>query len=171
MRRWSVVFLVVVAAAGAYLALRPAARTPEERIRAALDEAARAVGERRAAGVVDLLSARFQGEAQTGAARFTREDARRLIAVELLRGRWVSARITGAEVVAEGPRAKADVHAVLSRADDRAKGLSSLLPGEGSAHRFRLDLEEEDGAWRVVRAAWQPISLEEALSGPAAPDW
>lgn len=169
MRRWSVVLVVVLAAVGAYLALRPSARTPEERIRAALDEAAKAVGARRAAGVVELLSPRFQGEA--GGERFSRDDARRLVAAELLRGQWASAHVTGAAVAVEGSRARAAVHAVLSRADDRAKGLSSLLPGEASAHRFQLDLEEEDGSWRVVRAAWRPITLEEALSGPAAPDW
>ncbi len=163
------VLAVGAAAVGAYLALRPAARTPEERIRAALDDAARAAGERKAGGVADLLSARFQGEA--GGERFTRDDARRLIALELLRGRWVSAQITGAAIAVEGSRARADVHAVLSRAADGARGLSSLLPGEASAHRFRLDLAEEDGAWRVVRARWSPISLEEALSGPAEPDW
>jgi hypothetical protein len=162
--------LLVAAAVGAFLVLRrPAPRTPEERIRAALDAAARAAGERKADEVVELLSPRFQGEA--GGERFTRDDARRLVALELLRGRWVSAAITGVAPAVEGTRARATVHAVLSRSDDRSKGLSSLLPGEASAHRFQLDLEEEDGEWRVVSAGWRQISLDEALSGPPAPDW
>lgn len=170
MRRWTWVVVLGVVAVGAYLVLRPSApRTPEARIRAALDRAARAAEERRADEVVELLSPRFQGEA--AGERLSRDDARRLVALELLRGRWVSATITGAEVSVDGRRARASVHAVLSRAADREKGLRSLLPGEASAHRFRLDLEEEDGEWRVVSAGWRPIPLDEALSGPPRPDW
>jgi hypothetical protein len=170
MRRWILVVLMVAAAVAAWLALRPSApRTPEERIRAALDQAARAAGERKVDGVVALLSERFHGRA--GGESFTRDDARRLVALEVLRGRWVSVEITGVTAVVDGPRARASVHAVLSRATDRSKGLASLLPGEAAAHRFQLDLEEEDGQWRVVSAGWRPIEVTEALSGPPEPDW
>jgi hypothetical protein len=170
MRRWTWGLLVVAAGVGAWLAVRrPAPQTPEARIRTALERAAQAAGERKADEVIELLSQRFGGEA--GGERFTRDDARRLVVLELLRGRWVSASITGAAVVVDGGRAKAVVHVVLSRAGEGTKGLGDLLPGEASAHRFLLDLEEESGEWRVVSARWRQIGLEEALSGPPEPDW
>jgi len=119
--------------------------------------------------VAEFLSDRFNslGEGE----RATREEVKRLLAMELLRGQWVSVTISSARVVVDGTRARAHVDAVLGRAADRSKGLAALLPGEASAHRFRLDLEEEGDTWRVVTASWRRISLEEALSGPGAPDW
>ncbi len=165
MRRWAFIALALAAGLGLFFALRPSApRTPEERIRAALEAAAKAAQERKVNEVVELLSARFQGQGWDE--RFGRDDARRFIAAELLRGQWVSVAITGVTPLVEGPRARATVHAVLSRSADGSK-----LPGEASAHRFQLDLEEEEGEWRVVSATWRQIDLSEALSGPPEPDW
>lgn len=170
MRRWILAVAAVAAVVGVYLALRPSPPlTPEERIRAALDKAARAAQERKVDGVVELLSPRFRGKA--GGETLTRDDVRRGVAFELFRGRWVSVEITGVTAIVEGKHARATVHAVLSRAVDRSKGLASLLPGEAAAHLFQLDLEEEDGEWRLVSAGWRPIELTEALSGPPEPDW
>lgn len=143
--------------------------TPEERIRAALEAAARAAEQRKVGEVVEVLSPRFTGGVE--GERVTRDDVRRLLAFELLRGQWVSVVLSSAEVAVDGTRARANVDAVLSRSADRSRGLSSLLPGEASAHRFRLELEEEEGGWRVVSGSWREIGLEEALAGPGAPDW
>jgi hypothetical protein len=150
--------------------LRPRrAMAPEERIRAMLEGAARAAEERKLDQVVEVLSERFDGGGP--AERVTPDDVRRMLALELLRGRWVSVTISSAAVIVDGRRARANVDAVLSRAADRGKGLASLLPGEASVHRFALDLEDEAGTWRVVSARWRPIGIEEALSGPDAPQW
>lgn len=170
-RGW--VLLVVAAAAAAVVAwLAWPARTegPEERIRALLQEAARAAEQRKPGEVAELLSERFRGGA--GEASLGRDDARRLLALELLRGQWVTVTIASAEVIVDGPRARAHVDALLSRAADRQKGLAALLPGEAAVHRFRLELEEEpDGRWRVVAAGWRQASLQEALAGPGTPRW
>ncbi len=145
------------------------AATPEERIRALFDEAAKAAEKRKVDEVVRILSERFTGGGEGQQAG--RDDVRRMLAFELLRGQWVSVSISAAEVSVDGSRARANVDAVLSRSADPGKGLASLLPGEASAHRFRLALEEEGGEWRVVSGSWRRIGLEEALSGPGAPDW
>ncbi|HET6410480.1 MAG TPA: hypothetical protein VFG53_00325 [Anaeromyxobacter sp.] len=165
---------ILSAACGLFLALwlampsRPPP-TPEEQVRALLEEAARAAGDRKADRVVALLSDRFDGVAE--GEHVAREEVKRLLALELMRGEWVSVTLSSAQVVVDGKRARAHVDAVLGRAADRGRGLAALLPGEASAHRFRLDLEEEGGRWRVVAARWRRISLEEALSGPGPPDW
>ncbi len=151
--------------------LRPRrAVAPEERIRATFEDAARAAEQRKVDRVADLLSERFDGGGE--GQRAGRDEVRRLLALELLRGQWVSVAISSAEVIVDGRRARANVDAVLSRAADRKKGLASLLPGEASVHRFSLELEEEaDGKWRVVSGRWRQVGLEEALSGPDAPHW
>ncbi len=155
---------------GAVWLLHPSpARTPEERIQALFQEAARAAEQRKVGEVVEILSERFEGGGE--GSRATRDDVRRLLVAELLRGQWVSVTISAAPVIVDGPRARATVDAVLSRAADRSKGLASLLPGEASVHRFRLDLEEEGGKWWVVSGQWRQVGIEEALSGPDAPHW
>ncbi len=162
--------VAAVALMGAVWLLWPSRTlTPEERIQAMLQDAARAAERRKVGEVVEILSERFDGGGEGQHA--TRDEVRRLLAAELLRGQWVSVTVSSARVIVDGPRARASVDAVLSRAADRNKGLASLLPGEASVHRFSLDLEDEGGKWRVVSGRWSQIGLEEALSGPDAPHW
>lgn len=158
------------AAALGWLAWPARPRTPEERIRALLTGAAQAAERREPGEVAALLSERFRGGER--GEPLGRDEARRLVAMELLRGQWVSVSLTSSEVIVDGARARANVDALLSRAADRRKGLAALLPGEAAAHRFRMELHlEVDGRWRVVSADWHRISLEEALVGPGAPRW
>jgi hypothetical protein len=162
---------VVVAAALAVAAVvawrlldRGPAPTEEERIRALFEAAARAAGERSAADVVAPLSERFRGEG------LDRGGVKQLVALQLLRGEWVSVALGGVQVAVDGERARANVDAVLVRAAGKGRGLAELLPGDAAAHRFECTLEREDGAWRVVAASWRPIRLDEALEGPPRPD-
>ena len=167
----AVVVVAAAAGAGVFLLLAPEReRTPEERIRAALERAAQAAEKRKVGEVMELISPRFAGGGGEGWPA-DRDEVKRLLALELLRGQWVSVFVSSAQIAVDGPRARAHVDVVLSRAAERGKGLAALLPSEASAHRFRLDLEEEGGEWRVVKGAWRSIGLEEALSGPGAPDW
>jgi hypothetical protein len=169
--RWLAIAAVAVALVAAVCLLRrPARLGPEERIRAMLDEAAHAAEQRKVKEVVAVLSDRFEGGGE--GARAGRDEVRRLLAFELLRGEWVSVTVSSARVIVDGRKARANVDAVLSRATDRTRGLASLLPGEASVHRFHLDLDEEEpGSWRVVSGSWRQIGLEEALSGPEDPGW
>jgi hypothetical protein len=169
-RSLAIAAVAVALVAAVCLLRRSPAQTPEERIRAMFEEAAHAAEQRKVNEVVSVLSDRFDGGAE--GMRAGRDEVRRLLAFELLRGQWVSVTISSARVIVDGRRARANVDAVLSRAADRSKGLGSLLPGEASVHRFRLDLEEEEpGRWRVVSGGWRQIGLDEALSGPDAPGW
>ncbi len=172
-RAW--IAIAVAAAAGVGLAVwlaRPEAPLTEaERIRARFAEAARAAEERKAGDVVEILSPRFEGGGEAGM-RVTRDEVKRLVALELLRSQWVSVKILpDAQVDVRGDRARAIVDAVLSSAADPVGRLPDLLPGEYSLHRFDLELALEEGEWRVVRGAWRQIPLDEALSGPGAPEW
>ncbi len=169
--RWLAIAAVAAALVGAVCLLRRRPELgPEERIRALLDQAAHAAEQRKVKDVVAILSERFEGGGE--GTRAGRDEVRRLLAFELLRGQWVSVTVSSARVIVDGRRARANVDAVLSRAADRTRGLGSLFPGEASVHRFRLDLEEEEpGSWRVVSGTWREIGIEEALSGPEDPRW
>jgi hypothetical protein len=139
------------------------APTDEQLIRVLLDDAATAAEERRVSDAVTAVSVRFRGEG------LDRQGVKRLIAAHVLRGEWVEVSISGARVAVDGRRATAVVDAVLARSAGRTKALADLLPGEGTAHRFDLALEREAEGWRVVAAAWSPITLAAAIEGPPEP--
>lgn len=145
--------------------LRPGREPPadEELIRAIFEEAARAAEERRVGDAVAGLSERFRGGG------VDRDGARRLVALNTLRGEWVSASVATARVRVEGDRARANVDAVLARAAGKGKALHALLPGEASAHRFLCRLEREREGWRIVEAEWRSVGLAEVMAGPPEP--
>ncbi len=166
-RRTVAVAAAVVAAgiAAALVATRLGREPPsdEARIRALLDDAARAAEEKRVSDAVEGVSERFHGEG------LDRRGAKQLVAFQVLRGEWVSVSIAGARIAVAGDAARANVDAVLARGGAKGKPLESLLPGEASAHRFALRLEREPEGWRVVAAEWRPIGLADALAGPPEP--
>lgn len=155
---------VVAVALGLWWLSRPAPPTEEERIRMVLEGAARAASEKRPGDVVEALSESFRGEG------LDRRGVKQLVALLTLRGEWVSVSISEARIVVLGAQALANVDAVLARAAGAGKGLADLLPTDAAAHRFRCRLALEDGEWRVVEAAWSPISLGDALAGPPEPE-
>jgi hypothetical protein len=163
--RRTLAVLLAAAAVAAGLALRQRAAPPpdEEQIRALFDAAARAAGEKRVSDVVEAVSERFGGHG------LDRRGVKQLVALQVLRGDWVSVQVAGTSIAVEGDAARATVDAVLARGGAGAKPLAALLPGEASAHRFACRLEREEEGWRVVSAEWHAIGLAEALAGPPAP--
>lgn len=161
--------LLVLAAAAAAAAAVAALRlgrpkpTDEEAIRALFEEAARAAERKRPGEAVEALSERFRGHG------LDRDGVKRLVAFQVLRGEWVSVTVAQARIAVDGDRARANVDAVLARGAGKGKALEALLPGEASAHRFRLRLEREEEGWRVVEADWSAIGLAEAVAGPPEP--
>ena len=166
---WIAVVVLVGLAGAIWLARRSPSLSPEARIRARFDEAARAAEKRRADEVVEILSERFGGGGE--GMRADRDEVRRMLALELLRGQWVSVSVTSARTIVDGSRARSNVDVLMSRSEDRRKGIAALLPGEAAAHRFELELEEEKGEWRVVSGTWRQIGLAEAVAGPELPSW
>jgi hypothetical protein len=163
-RRALVAALLLLAGAGAIVLPRLLRPPPsdEEQIRALLDGAARAAEEKRIGDAVEGLSESFQGQG------LDKRGAKQLVAAHVLRGSWVSATISGAEVEVEGDAARAVVDVILSRSGKGAR-LADLLPEQATVHRFTLRLAREREGWKVTSAAWRPVSLEEAASGPALP--
>ncbi len=165
-RRSAVVaVLLAVAALGAIAALRLGRAPPsdEERIRALLDDAAKAAEEKRVGDAVEGVSERFRGGG------LDRQGVKQLVAYHVLRGEWVSVSIAGARIAVSGDAARANVDAVLARGSAKGKALEALLPGEASAHRFALGLAREADGWRIVEAQWRAIGLGDALAGPPEP--
>jgi hypothetical protein len=68
----------------------------------------------------------------------------------------------------EGDAARAEVDVILSRSGQGTR-LADLLPEQASVHRFTCRLAREQDGWKITSAAWRPISLEEAASGPELP--
>ncbi|MFL5272399.1 MAG: hypothetical protein ACJ79E_10095 [Anaeromyxobacteraceae bacterium] len=163
-RSFVVAALTVTVAAAAFLggrALRPAP-TDEEQIRTLFADAARAAEEKRIGDAVRDVSERFEGEG------LDRRGVKQLVAAHVLRGTWVSVAIAGAAIAPGADAARAAVDVVLSRSG-KGTPLTELLPAQASVHRFQLRLERERGAWKVVGAAWRPITIEEAVAGPELP--
>jgi hypothetical protein len=164
-RRVLLASLALVALLGGGLLAARLLRAPpgdEERIQALLASAARAAGERRVGDAVEAVSERFQGEG------LDRRGLHQFLALQVMRGQWVSVSIAGSRVEVGGDSARVALDVVLARSSRGAR-LADLLPADGSVHRLVLRLEREGGDWKVVRARWRPVSVQEALDGPALP--
>ena len=153
---------VALAVLGA-LRLRREKPSDEELIRALFDDAARAAEEKRVGDAMAGVSERFRGHG------LDRAGVKRLVALQVLRGEWVSVTVSQARVAVDGDRARANVDAILARAGGRGKALAALVPGEASAHRFLCRLEREGAGWRIVEAEWRAVGLAEAIAGPPEP--
>jgi len=151
-------------AAGGYAASR-LLRTPptdEERIQALLSAAARAAEEKRVGDAVEAVSERFSGEG------LDRLGVKQLVAYQVMRGERVSVSLAGVRLEVSGDVARAGVDVVLARSGSGAK-LGDLLPVDGSVQRLLLRLEREERGWKVVRARWRAVPVQEALDGPVLP--
>lgn len=166
MPRRALLLLAVAAAlaAGGWAASRllRAPPTDEERIQALLAAAARAAEEKRVGDVVEAVSERFGGEG------LDRRGVKQLVAYQVMRGEWVSVSIAGVRLAIAGDTARAAVDVVVARSGGGTT-LADLLAVNGSVQRLQLRLEREEGAWKVVRARWRAVPVQEALDGPALP--
>jgi uncharacterized protein YneF (UPF0154 family) len=164
-RRALLAVLALLALLGGGLLVARLLRTPpsdEERIQALLADAARAAGEKRVGDVVEAVSERFQGDG------LDRRGLRQFLTFQVMRGQWVSVAVAGARVEVAGDEARAALDVVLARSG-RGVQLADLLPADGSVHRLLLRLEREGEDWKVVRARWRPVTVQEALDGPVLP--
>ncbi len=163
--RLALVAVVLLAAAGALFLVPRLSRnrpTDEEQIRALFDDAARAVEEKRIGDAVEGVSDRFEGEG------LDKRGVKQLVASQVFRGTWVAVTVAGAKVEVQGDGARAAVDVVMSRSG-KGKPLAELLPEQASVHRIICRLVREVDGWKVTTAAWRPISIPEAASGPELP--
>lgn len=143
--------IAIVGAAGAILAvavmLLPGKEpsTPEEQVRATLDDMVRAAGDKDPGGILSHVSDRFQGEGG-----LDRERLRGLIFMELRRGAWTRVVLYDTEVILQSPSV-ADVRtqAFLARGD-------GPLPSNADGWELDMTFEEEaDGEWKVVSGGYR----------------
>jgi len=120
----------------------------EDRIRALLERASRAVEEKRPGDVVEAVSERFQGEGMG------RRELKQFVTLHVLRGSWNAVIPVATRVQVDGDRAQAVVDAALVRGA-RGEGIAGRLPEAGDAWRIEAALEREKEGWRVVSARWQ----------------
>jgi hypothetical protein len=160
-RRYVLLFLLVLAAAGGLVLARALRHEPgdEEQIRALFDDAARAAEEKRIGDAVRGVSERFDAQGMD------KRGVKQLIALHVLRGSWVTVTVAGAKVDVQGDAARAVVDAVMARSG-KGTPVAQLVPEQATAYRFDVHLAREQDGWRATHATWSPISLEEAVAGP-----
>jgi hypothetical protein len=148
-----VAFLVALVTGGALLAWRGLRAGPsdEDRIRALLDRASRAVEEKRPGDLMEAVSERFQGEGMG------RRELQQFVTYNTLRGSWNAVIPVATRVQVDGDRAKAVVDVALVRGG-RGEGIAGRLPEAGDTWRVEAGLEREKEGWRVVSARWQRAS-------------
>jgi GNAT superfamily N-acetyltransferase len=151
---------LLAAAAGVWLATRPAPPSDEALILALVDEAARAAEARRPAEAVAGVSEAFQGQG------LGRRELQQLVAANALRGTWVAVKVVGARAEVDGDAATARLALVLSRGGP-GTAVADLLPSQASAWRVTARLRREPAGWRVVGATWAQVPLAEALAADA----
>ena len=156
----AVVVVAALAALGAAVAwrhLRPEP-TDEERIRALLDGAARAVEARRPADVLAIVSERFAGQGMG------RREFQQFVTFHALRGSWNAVVPVATQVRVDGDRAEVVLDAALVRGGEGA-GLAGKLPQAGDTWRIEAGLVREEGGWKVTTARWRRIGVVEGLTG------
>ncbi len=146
MRLSRIVLLVAGAAvvAAGVLLLRPAPRSPEEQVRAAVEAMARAAREHDVAQVLEHVSERFSSPELGGKA-----ELRAYLLGELLRGGTVEARVLESRAEAlPGGEVAFTGRLLLGRT---AGGI------ELGQRAVEATFAREDGTWRAVRARVEPV--------------
>jgi hypothetical protein len=139
--------------------------SPEEAVRRQVIKLTRAAEERDVAGVMDEVSQRFRSEDGWG-----RDELKGYLAGQMLSGRWLKIFLTRSEVEVKGP-GEVDFVGTFVFGQSKAKTVWELAKeARYAAERVDATFErEDDGEWRVVRAAHQPVSQAELMPTGAAP--
>jgi hypothetical protein len=119
---------------------------------------AEAAAEAREVGVLaEAISERYADAAGRG-----RQAVKRLLSYTFMRHQSIHLLTRHHEVtIAEPGRAEAVVFVAMAGTPIAA--VEDLAGLRADLYRFAFALEEEDGAWRVVRADWRPARAEDFL--------
>lgn len=145
----AVTFFVGVLAAGCSSA-------PANPVEALLENLQEAAEEQDADAFGELLSEGFEGPG-----RLPRSEALATLRRYFAAYESVALEVYGVEV--ETGEGQADVRCVVEFSGEARKlgGLQGLLP-PSAVYRFQLGLADEDGEWRVRRAAWERVQSSTA---------
>jgi len=119
--------------------------TPEQRLRASMEELQSAIQARDAKAVQARLADDF-----VGPDGLDRDGARRLAAASFLRYRDVWLRIAAVRYEVRGDRATVEFEAALGG------GSGAALPDAAQLYEVRTGWRERDGEWRMISAQWKP---------------
>ncbi|MET4727717.1 ketosteroid isomerase-like protein [Lysobacter enzymogenes] len=133
---WAAALLLLAACGGG---------TPEQRLRASMDELQTAIQARDAKAVQARLADDF-----VGPEGLDRDGARRLAAASFLRYRDVWLQIAAVRYEVQGERATVVFEAALGG------GSGAALPDAAQLYEVRTGWRERDGEWRMISAEWKP---------------
>jgi hypothetical protein len=146
-----------ILAAAALLCCGGGNDTPEARVRALLTETETAAEARDVGRLTEAVSERY-----ADAAGRDRQAVKGLLAYTFMRHRSIHLLTRHHEVtIAEPGRAQAVVFVAMAGTPIAA--VEDLAGLHADLYRFAFALEEEDGAWRVIRADWRPARAEDFL--------
>ncbi len=139
---------IVLLATVAPIACTGEADSPEARVREALGSAQRAVVDQDLGVLTEMVSTRYADEAGR-----ERRDIVGLLRRQFVESQAIHLLTRIQEVTVPEPgRAQATILVAAGATPPDEADLSSM---RGDFYRFDLALAEEDGRWKVVRAAWQ----------------
>lgn len=122
--------------------------SPEDRLRAAINEMETAAEEGRRGDFMDRVAADFSGQG----GRLGQQDLADLLRVQILRHSRVHAVISGIDIELIGDRATASINALLTG------GPSAWLPESGRLFRIRTGWKLDDREdWILISADWEPV--------------
>ena len=124
-------------------------QTPEARIRALISAGEVAAESRDISGVLDLISERYRDERG-----LDRQAVKRIVAGQFLTHQSIHLLVqTDAVRLLTPTRAEALTYVAMS--GTRIDGPDDLLGLRADLYRFDLELEIEDGDWRITGGQWR----------------
>lgn len=124
-------------------------KSEEDRVREVIQKVVDAANEKKPGQVVADALPSFRGPQNADLA-----DCRRIVTAYLLAPGWVHVFVRDLEVTVDGETAKATLDTVLAQGKPVEK-LEDLLPTNGDALTFVVELVQQDGEWKLSRATYR----------------
>jgi hypothetical protein len=121
----------------------------EDRIKKVIESAVAAANEMKAKEVVENALPSFKGPGGKPP-----DDCRRILAVYFVSAGWTHVFTRGLEITVDGDKAKAKLDTVIAQGKPVEK-LEDLVPTNGDAITFELELEKVDGDWKFAAASYK----------------
>jgi len=131
--------------------------SPEEQVRKTIDEAVKAARERDIKGLASLVSDQYtdrEGNDKEKVVSHVR------VLFLLHRNLYVVAKVSSV-ACPEPVRARVVVFAALASVPSGV--VPDLKKLSADVYRFDLTMVDEEGSWRVVRAAWAPATVKDLI--------
>jgi hypothetical protein len=150
--------LAIVQVLGSLLGCSSDPRTPEERVRAAIEEFQRAANQKEQRPALNRISRDYKDPAGRDF-----QDLKGLVALHFLRGDelFIYSRIEALEL--QEP-ALVTGTVIAAMASTPIRGIETLRKLRADIYRFEVEFREEgDGEWRLTSALWRPARPDEIL--------